>query len=597
MSARFQQADVAGLVRTRSQEEVNSPRIAPLTSLRFMAALMIVLLHSESHFGIGEQAFGQFPLGHGVSFFFVLSGFILTYTYPHVSTTGRLKFILHRIARLAPSHWFAFILVLLLWPDISAQLSGGTVPIPLTAALNLSMLHAWIPLQNVALSFNAASWSISTEFGFYVAFLWLSFNWTRTWYWKYIAVWCVLLVGSVVSDRLGLGNNPDADNGWNVTAVALFYFNPVFRLVEFSSGMCLALLWRFCRDHWVPGRRAASVAEASALALLGVSMFEFPALNSWMLGSGLIGPSLRIWLTRGGFSLLGVCAVVFVFAVNRGWISRFLSLPVFVALGEMSYSIYLLHQGFIVYHDAHARAFVWLPDWLQYFLFWAFLLLASVLVWRWIERPARVAIRRLTARALDGAASGGHRVAASGPPRREAVPLWALLVEMAGFLALLGFFVYAIVWRPNIEDVSVDETAQVAAATPVALRDVRFGDDFLLRGVRTTHSADGLTLEFVWQALRPANLSYINAVHLLDRHGVMIGQADYRQDPAQASVESGRTWKDVITLPEDRLRGVTALGLGIYRVADSALLEVDSGPRDWGNHRLLLEFSQTIDGG
>jgi hypothetical protein len=50
--------------------------LKPLTSLRFFAALAIVLLHAKLYTKWGWLQPIQIPLGQGVSFFFVLSGFI-----------------------------------------------------------------------------------------------------------------------------------------------------------------------------------------------------------------------------------------------------------------------------------------------------------------------------------------------------------------------------------------------------------------------------------------------------------------------------------------------------------------------------------------
>lgn len=52
-----------------------------LTGLRFFAAIAIVLHHMRGTFGFPSDFLTQFPLGNGVSFFYVLSGFILTYVY------------------------------------------------------------------------------------------------------------------------------------------------------------------------------------------------------------------------------------------------------------------------------------------------------------------------------------------------------------------------------------------------------------------------------------------------------------------------------------------------------------------------------------
>ncbi|MFC5423677.1 hypothetical protein ACFPOB_29525 [Bosea eneae] len=55
---------------------IKSAHLLPLTGLRFFAAAAIVLLHSAETWPI-PSALGNLALNQGVSFFFVLSGFIL----------------------------------------------------------------------------------------------------------------------------------------------------------------------------------------------------------------------------------------------------------------------------------------------------------------------------------------------------------------------------------------------------------------------------------------------------------------------------------------------------------------------------------------
>ena len=55
-------------------------KIRPLTSVRFIAAFLIVLAHASAStlFGFQFSERTHYILGAGVSFFFVLSGFIIT---------------------------------------------------------------------------------------------------------------------------------------------------------------------------------------------------------------------------------------------------------------------------------------------------------------------------------------------------------------------------------------------------------------------------------------------------------------------------------------------------------------------------------------
>jgi peptidoglycan/LPS O-acetylase OafA/YrhL len=93
-------------------------QIKCLTSLRFFAAAMIVVFHSVNAFRIADNSKITFPLEQGVSFFFVLSGFILTYVYPSLNGAHRVRdFYVARIARIWPAHFAAFLLLLWLIPS------------------------------------------------------------------------------------------------------------------------------------------------------------------------------------------------------------------------------------------------------------------------------------------------------------------------------------------------------------------------------------------------------------------------------------------------------------------------------------------------
>lgn len=134
----------------------NTIKIKQLTPLRFFAALMILINHGL--FGIHLNSKG-IEFGQGVSFFFVLSGFILTHVYQKLESWKDIKqFYKARIARIYPAYFFASLLGFWLlsyrWNNI-------------TAATYFCMLQAWLPLPNHYFSYNAVGWSISTELFFY----------------------------------------------------------------------------------------------------------------------------------------------------------------------------------------------------------------------------------------------------------------------------------------------------------------------------------------------------------------------------------------------------------------------------------------------
>ena len=96
-----------------------APRIESLTPLRFFAAVLIVLHHGRE----------QFAIGQGVSFFFVLSGFILAYAYPRLEGHREvLTFLRARIARIWPAHGATLVLAFVRDGSLASRSRQGERP-------------------------------------------------------------------------------------------------------------------------------------------------------------------------------------------------------------------------------------------------------------------------------------------------------------------------------------------------------------------------------------------------------------------------------------------------------------------------------------
>ena len=164
------------MAKTYSVEFGRGARLNALTSLRFFAAFAIVIHHSRI-FLLPSETLSAWPLDQGVSLFFVLSGFILVHVYPELPTKEAIKsFWLARIGRIWPAHLVALILVLTV---SGTQTLGGDSLLIFLA--NLSMIHGWVPSREFFFSFNALSWTISTELGFYALFPLLIYKFHSTW--------------------------------------------------------------------------------------------------------------------------------------------------------------------------------------------------------------------------------------------------------------------------------------------------------------------------------------------------------------------------------------------------------------------------------
>ncbi len=350
-----------------------------------MAAAAIVLHHSQGNFGLPKNFAGPLVLDQAVSFFFVLSGFILTYVHPRLAPGQRAPFLWARLARVWPAHLSAFLLLVGIFGFARGNAAG-----PLSAsvvAANLSLLQAWIPLRRFFFSFNGVSWSVSVEAFFYLTFPFLLHHLERTWFLKLpFALLCA--VGLVnVANAWQLPLLDETSQG--LTMEALVYINPLARWFEFVLGMTAALAWRRIDMRVRFGPWTGTMLEVAGIVMVAVMMYATSTLAWAAERRPWIGPAGALWLLHGGFSAPCFAVLIVVMALDRGLVSRCLGLRGPVLLGEISYSIYLIHFTLLRCYWDNLPAFASFPGWLSYGVYWMLLLLISYLVWLLIERPCR----------------------------------------------------------------------------------------------------------------------------------------------------------------------------------------------------------------
>src|SRR6185295_2799818 len=186
-------------------------KLNALTGLRIVAAGMIVAHHA----GVLQIPVPNYALGDGVSFFFVLSGFIISYAYPKLDSKNEIfKFLAARIARIWPAHFVALLLIVGLFQ----------MPLDRTFVANALLLHGWVPSRPWYFSYNAPSWSISTELFFYISFPVLIFHWDKTWWWKWIGSVILVIALIWLGEALHL---PAMSQNDEPSLHGLLYINPL----------------------------------------------------------------------------------------------------------------------------------------------------------------------------------------------------------------------------------------------------------------------------------------------------------------------------------------------------------------------------------
>jgi peptidoglycan/LPS O-acetylase OafA/YrhL len=334
-----------------------------LTSLRFFAAFWVLGFHALPREATAEAWSAFWGRGWmGVTFFFILSGFILTYTYGRrAGRLDRRTFWVARFARIYPTYLFAMVFAV---PQLVHD-AGSIGPQRLTGIVvsSLTLTQAWFG-QYVCV-WNCPSWSLSDEAFFYALFpllvLLTSHRAGR-------ALLLALTVGGMSAIAAGAAGSTSSV----LLAAAGATLHPLARLPEFALGVWLGGVFL---AHPAPWRAAPLVAVASALAIGAVAVWSglHPELNVPHILAAPFFASLVIAVAASPNARSGLLA----------------SAPL-VLLGEASYALYMLHgplHGYAL--AAFKRVAPSVPAGLV-FTVYAFAALAlSVATCRWIERPMR----------------------------------------------------------------------------------------------------------------------------------------------------------------------------------------------------------------
>lgn len=349
--------------------------IRPLTSLRFVFALMVFMSHlnfvPDEYTGFNNIFRDFLSEGYlGVSFFFVLSGFILAFNYKEKLGSGlisRRSFWVARVARIVPMHLFSLLLAI---PVSLAAPGADKLYWLFKLAANALLIQSYFPVEEIHLSFNYVSWSISDEMFFYALFPFLiaallKYNRLRRLGW----LWVLMIPAAIAITPEHLHRT------W-------FYIHPFSRLADFWLGILLFEFYRgehLKRCFSTPAR--ATLAEVAAI-LLFVLFFVFHDKIP-----GGYRYSSYYWLP--------MLAVIFVFAQSAGAFSAILSRPLPVLLGEISFSFYLLHQLSIRWlYFINERMALQIPVFLIILFMFLVALAGSYLCYRLVEMPCRSRVKK-----------------------------------------------------------------------------------------------------------------------------------------------------------------------------------------------------------
>lgn len=309
------------------------PYLNTLTPLRGIAALFVVIFHSNlmlmSFLPIDKP--NIITMGWlWVDFFFVLSGFIISYVYGDifqngVTTPNYWRYIKARFARVYPLH-----VVTMLWCFACAlvivHVATNIHPFFWDMLNPMSVLPSAVLIQSFGMydgaPLNSPSWSLSTEWWVYMIFPFLTPIFFRL---KAIGKWIAL--GAIVSFFLFIKYKLGAREGILPGGLPSLNLITGFALFRCLAGFLLGML--------VYSLYCDSVAK---------EFFQ----KSWVFV--LFFMTVVILMQLGMEDIIVISLFPFVIltaAYNASGVKKVLDTPILQRLGDWSFSIYMVHVPII----------------------------------------------------------------------------------------------------------------------------------------------------------------------------------------------------------------------------------------------------------
>lgn len=347
-------------------------RLEQLTFTRFLAAIFIVVFHiglQVPPFNNPDIAFIVGKANYGVSYFFILSGFIMMIAYNRMVKIKVFDYYKNRFARIYPVFMVSIILFYLFNIVINNYRGWIVAKDPLFSLLGV---QAWIPEKAMICNFPA--WSLSVEFLFYALFPFLYNKIYKKYSVRSVSIviiffWIVsqAVMQTMIHTQYFIDNQPSSYN-------FVFHF-PVMHLSQFLMGNLAGLIFL----KYLLEKKGNYDLYLIALFAVLLLLFKYP-----------IGIDYHN----------GLLAVVFVpmillMVMNTGYTTKVFNLKPLVFLGEISYGIYILHWPLNLWIQTLIKRYVTANDTYSFYIYLCLLIVLSSLSYLFIERPLNNWIRNV----------------------------------------------------------------------------------------------------------------------------------------------------------------------------------------------------------
>ncbi len=303
------------------------PRLDSLTGLRWWAAFAVFLHHMSNLAPLPIEGVLRYG-AYGVTFFFVLSGFVLTWSAR--PGTPASTFWWRRFARIYPSHIVALVLAIPVFYSFAPDPADWWVkPVDIgILLLSVVLLQGWFRDPVILFSGNPAAWTLTCEAFFYALHpaLHRAFVSLRV---RGALIATVSVFALALAYRIAVVLMP----GTWLAELPL----PISRLSEFVIGIGIAQAMIAGWAARIPVALCYVSGGALILAIVLAPRIATPGSPAmWFLATS------NEWI-------IALCAITIAAVAWRDVVGRFslLRSRVLVRLGEWSYAFYLVHATVI----------------------------------------------------------------------------------------------------------------------------------------------------------------------------------------------------------------------------------------------------------
>ena len=291
-------------------------RIKTLNAWRGIFAIVIVLYHSHVH--ITDQA-----VSLGVSFFFIVSGFLLTLHHSAenlVSPKQWWAFWWKRTQRIYPVHWLALTCIAYFFFVVKHKPFE-----PSSFFAQVALVQGWIPKREVFFGYNGVSWFLGALLFCYACFPFINYLFSRL-----RLRWQVILVTAIFVFLAWWLQQLTAQQR------VYTYVCPAIRLGDFIIGIVAGNLYRLmAKTQFTYSRAKATLIELAAV-LFALEVIFINRTTELVT----IWDNYLLWWIPAMFIVLSAAML----NGQEGWLGQVLKSKPFQWLGDMSLEIYIF-QG------------------------------------------------------------------------------------------------------------------------------------------------------------------------------------------------------------------------------------------------------------